>query len=117
MPLFSDDLDSNRKIKCKRETILGAKKSDWLEWQAGYASGAYLMPVTYLHEVVREVLDLLKSNSVIQLSTSAGKGLVSRVKNTFSVSNEAARVRLLQLNYVTENETIPLHCQFLLFSL
>ena len=32
--------------RCKRESIIGANPSDWMEWQAGFASGATLMPIT-----------------------------------------------------------------------
>ena len=41
-------------IYCKRATILSAAKSDWMEWQAGYACGAVLMPRTYVQQVVGE---------------------------------------------------------------
>ena len=41
-------------IYCKRTTILSAAKSDWMEWQAGYACGAVLMPRTYVQQVVGE---------------------------------------------------------------
>jgi hypothetical protein len=30
--------------QCRRQTIIGAAPSDWMEWQAGYICGAILMP-------------------------------------------------------------------------
>jgi len=41
----------NRKpnaIYCLRDAMLPAGKRDWMEWQAGYASGAALMPKTHV---------------------------------------------------------------------
>ena len=30
--------------KCKRDNIVGASETDWMEWQAGYVCGAILIP-------------------------------------------------------------------------
>src|SRR5580704_16996034 len=38
------------KNECKRANIENAAESDWMEWQAGYACGALLMPVTAIVE-------------------------------------------------------------------
>jgi hypothetical protein len=38
--------------RCRQATMLRAAASDWAEWQAGYVSGALLMPVSALHEVI-----------------------------------------------------------------
>ena len=42
--------DRSLVLRCKRNSILLAvsKPVDWMEWQAGYASGAFLMPKTEL---------------------------------------------------------------------
>jgi hypothetical protein len=37
---------------CKRETIIDARKTDWMEWQAGYVCGAFLMPISLLRAAV-----------------------------------------------------------------
>jgi hypothetical protein len=39
-------------IVCKRDTMLSAPRTDWLEWQAGYACGAILMPASYTRSIV-----------------------------------------------------------------
>lgn len=79
-------------IRCKRTNIDAPSQSDWLEWQAGYASGAILMPASEIAVLVR----------CSKLSTEAGQGsdetLIQRVATTFLVSTAAARVRLLQLD-------------------
>ncbi len=38
--------------RCKREMIVGAPKTDWMEWQAGYVCGALLMPRRQLRDLV-----------------------------------------------------------------
>src|SRR5690606_3646096 len=37
---------------CKRDNILGAAETDWMEWQAGYVCGALLMPLSPLKRIV-----------------------------------------------------------------
>jgi hypothetical protein len=39
--------------KCHRDAIIGAPERDWMEWQAGYACGAILMPVGALFDAVK----------------------------------------------------------------
>lgn len=43
--LLERGVNSNKAIS-KRDNILDAPQSDWMEWQAGYISGALLMPAT-----------------------------------------------------------------------
>jgi hypothetical protein len=38
--------DRNPVQVCKRETIIDALTTDWMEWQAGYVCGALLMPIS-----------------------------------------------------------------------
>jgi len=44
--LFKPD-SGNLTIKCNRDTILNARDVDWLEWQAGYASGAFFNAIVF----------------------------------------------------------------------
>lgn len=106
IPLFERD-NSSIVIQCMRRDIIGANKNNWLEWQAGYASGAILMPISRVKEVASEVHDLLGSSSIISTTSSPGFGLISRVRKTFSVSKLAAKIRLIQLGFVTEKEIAP----------
>ena len=43
---------TDRTQVCKRETILNARQTDWMEWQAGYVCGSLLMPRSNLHRIV-----------------------------------------------------------------
>jgi hypothetical protein len=87
--------------RCRRATILGGG-TDWLEWQAGYASGAVLMPLGALQRVVAPVIEQGRLRPPVFVATTAASRLVRRVQRSFQVSATAAQVRLLQLGYLTK---------------
>lgn len=70
--------------KCKRETINGESRSDWMEWQAFYAGAALLMPITELKKITAPLL--LKKTDPTEI--------INTVANYFKVSTQAAGVRL-----------------------
>jgi hypothetical protein len=78
---------------CQRETIVGADDQDWMEFQAGYASCALLMPVTCLKSEVEKFL---------KLDTNDPDVLVQRVAHSFIVSEDAARWRLRLLGILRQ---------------
>jgi hypothetical protein len=91
------DLSPRRSNKCGRETILHASQTDWMEWQAGYACGAFLMPATALAEAIRRFLQE-RDLSVARLGVNSpnGQALIQAIMSRFAVSRDAARVRLSQ---------------------
>ena len=100
--LWTDNSDK-QPIRCNRENIENASVNDWMEWQAYYASGAYLMPISQITLVATEVVDLVKDSGPFYVDSSPGRGLIDRVKKTFHVSGAATRVRLQQLGYITND--------------
>jgi len=89
-------------LRCKRNTILlpVSKPVDWMEWQASYASGAFLIPIT---ELERVVADFRKANALYGPITEDQPltwSLVGRVQDQFQVSEQAARVRLRQKSFL-----------------
>jgi hypothetical protein len=89
--------------KCKRDSILRAGESNWMEWQAGYACGSFLMPFTALRESVMAFAT--GRNATIPrfgANTTEGEELIDSVVGKFQVSRDAARVRHLQLKYLSE---------------
>ena len=89
--------------KCKRENMLQASQTDWMEWQAGFACGAFLMPACALREVIRLFMDQRKAAVARFAVTSAeGEALINAVVSQFQVSRDAARVRLVQRGALTE---------------
>ncbi len=89
--------------KCKRTSIIAAPQQDWMEWQAGYACGAILMPRHPVQEVVRNYRELGGlGNAVIAPGSRHGEAVIREVAERFAVSREAARVRLLKLNFLAK---------------
>lgn len=88
--------------RCKRETIINAQQVDWLEWQAGYTSGAFLMPITVLTQVVRSLFAQTSVIGPLYADSQLGQQLTQLVQNKFQVSSAAARVRLIQLRHLSE---------------
>jgi hypothetical protein len=90
--------------KCNRASIVNAAETDWMEWQAGYACGAILIPIGALIATVqafRAENDLEYSN--LALGTDAGQKLVVRVSTEFQTSKDAARVRLLKKGILADS--------------
>ena len=87
--------------RCKRAEMLNAPRTDWMEWQAGYVSGAILMPITSLKELVHEVLREWDAVGSIGISSSDAMKLQELVAARFGVSIDATRVRLAQLGFLT----------------
>jgi hypothetical protein len=86
-----------RSNKCTRTTILSTVQTDWMEWQAGYACGAFLMPTTALAFTIREFLRLRElSVARFGLMSAEGQDLIKAVCDAYEVSHDAARVRLQQ---------------------
>ena len=90
--------------RCKRENIVSAAESDWMEWQAGYICGAMLMPAGPLIETVqsfRKDNGLLLTN--LAVNSEVGQRLIETVASTFQTSKDAARVRLLKKQILTDS--------------
>lgn len=102
LPLF-DVVTSSQGPRCHREDLVRPReRTDWMEWQAGYASGAFLMPLSALRAVVGPVPTV-----PVQRAAVAADGLIATARDAFAVSADAARVRLLQLGYLARQETLP----------
>ena len=95
--------DANKVIS-KRDNILNAPHSDWMEWQAGYISGALLMPATVVRHLVSDYCAPLELHGSIHVASDHAEALVTLVMDRFEVSAEAARVRLVKLNLLTLSE-------------
>lgn len=88
--------------QCHRATLLRASEGDWLEWQAGYACGAFLMPRTKVLNIIRSFREKHGIHSPLATGTKEAGAAIGEIQAAFSVSADAARVRLIQLNVVTE---------------
>ena len=97
--------DTSRAATCKRQSIERAPASDWLEWQAGFASGALLMPLV---AVRRQASTRLQTLPCPPAGSAGAQALIEHVARTFQVSRSAADVRLQQLALIQPSEITDL---------
>ena len=98
--------DANRQI-CKRDKILSAAQSDWMEWQAGFVCGAILMPASRVRRLAGDYLESHSLYGAIGPRDSHGQALIEAVMKAFQVSTDAARIRLLKLGILGESSAGP----------
>jgi hypothetical protein len=72
-----------------------------MEWQANYASTAYLMPISYVTETARTFLASQTHTGRITSTSSVGVALINQVAGTFRVSRQATEIRLRELRFLT----------------
>ncbi len=87
--------NDDRAASCNGGRMLSAPQTDWMEWQAGYASGAFLVPLT----AITRLLGPPKPDWVAP-DSPLGSARIAQVQDQFHVSQQAAHVRLAQLRYV-----------------
>ena len=95
--LFRQNLNANKQI-CKRENILDAGQTDWMEWQAGYVCGSLLMPASHVRRLVGAYQEESNLFGAADVAGPHGRALIHILQRHFQVSADAARVRLLKLN-------------------
>jgi len=87
-------------LRCNRQNIHGVSSQDWMEWQARYASGAILMPVS-------RVRKFANPGPALGAETPEARELITLLAGAFRVSEDAARVRLSQLGYLSRELNPP----------
>ena len=102
--LFSDAFD-RRPLKCKRDDMLNAPASDWMEWQAGYICGALLLPVSHVKRLVGDYIKARHLIGPLNAYSPHASSLISNIAEEFDVSEAAARIRLLKLGCLTDRES------------
>ncbi|KQT50587.1 hypothetical protein ASG52_07195 [Methylobacterium sp. Leaf456] len=98
--LFNDRGEA--RVVCKRETMLDAPQVDWMEWQASYASGAFLMPREALADLLRPIVTASGKLAPFRTGSEISNEMISTVTDAFGVSRDAARVRLIKLGYLSD---------------
>lgn len=89
--------------KCHRDNMIAAPERDWMEWQAGYACGAILMPASALLDTVKRFREEKKIPYVnLTLASEHGQQVITLVTNVFHTSRDAARVRLVKRSILAE---------------
>ena len=101
-PRLFPDVEESPGPRCKRPGDIRGPGTDWMEWQAGYVSGAVLMPITRLQQLVQRTFDAWGAFRSVPTASVKGEDLVTKVAGQFGVSKDAARVRLVQLKYLMD---------------
>lgn len=101
-PIGMFDDPSRTLTACRRETLIDAPIVDWLEWQAAYASGSYLMPRAAVSAVVAEILERERTFGPAVQATLVADSIVAAIVGAFQVSREAAAVRLKKLKHLVD---------------
>jgi hypothetical protein len=88
--------------RCLRQTLLPrSTTTDWMEWQAGYVSGALLMPRSRVKLLVEAFVKDANAKLPLDLESEDTSELKQRMSVAFDVSSEAAGVRLLKLGHLS----------------
>ena len=89
---------------CDESSLIAAPAYDWMEWQAGYCSGSFLLPARSLKTFVRAARGEMgiRPSERIRVGTPESDELISRAKARYQVSADASRVRLCQLQHIAE---------------
>ena len=86
--------------RCKSSHIIDAPFEDWMEWQASYACGAFLMPLSPLRKIAGEFLKRYSDRDWLPADSDEATELVSLVAESFDVSTAATRVRIRKLGFL-----------------
>lgn len=106
LDLFPETSPPFRQV-CKRGTMLKASNTDWLEWQAGFCSSAFLMPVGVVRKAVVDHLDASGLTGLLPEEGCEAKRLIAKIADQFDVSQDAARIRLSRLDYIGRHVLTP----------
>ena len=95
--------------RCKSSSIIDAPFEDWMEWQASYACGAFLMPLSPLRKTTEEFLRRHSYHNWLPADTDEATDLAALVAESFDVSTDTACVRLRKLGFF-QNITFDSDC-------
>ncbi len=87
-------------FRCRHSRILDAPYSDWMEWQASYACGAFLIPLSSIRKFVSGKIKEWDISGWVPSGSEKAVELINLVSEAYDVSTEAAGVRLHKLGYL-----------------
>lgn len=103
-PKLFPEMERKIPVKCHRDGIATAAATDWLEWQAGYACGAFLMLASHVRQLVADYVAKKELLFRPRANSAHAAELQRQMVDRFFVSPDAARVRLLKLGYLTNQD-------------
>jgi hypothetical protein len=88
----------NLTLKSRHGHMLDAPYSDWMEWQASYACGAILMPVSSIQNLVCAQME--EAARWLPCDSDSARELIAHVAARFDVPIDSARIRLEKLGFL-----------------
>lgn len=101
---LSTDGRTGTALKCRRSQVLDAPYSDWMEWQASYACGAILMPLSFIRNLVCAEIRQNGLRGWLPSDSDSARELIARVATSFDVPDDSARVRLEKLGFLQNTQ-------------
>jgi hypothetical protein len=99
--LYDRYCNRSERHKCLRAEILPENDQvDWMEWHAGFISGAMLMPKSRVDLFVAAFSTKREIAAPFGTESVDGRILIQLASQLFNVSAEAAEVRMRQLKYL-----------------
>ena len=87
-------------FRCMQSRLLDAPYSDWMEWQASYACGAFLMPLSAIRNLILRKMREWDILTWIPCESGQATEMMSLVSEMFDVSSDIACIRLLKLDFL-----------------
>ncbi len=107
-------------LRCKQSRLFDAPYSDWMEWQASYACGAFLMPISVIRDLFFRKMKEWGIFNWISSESKQAIEMTSLVSEAFDVSSDVANIRLTKLGYLqklnqdknssVDTKLVPLSC-------
>lgn len=94
---------TNRAGPVTETVIVDAPQTDWMEFQAADIGGALLMPASEVRFWADEIAMRETKRPPVSVESELGGAFIARLVRRCQVSEQAARVRLLRLNLLTES--------------
>ncbi len=95
-------------VRCLERSIVGRGPSDWREVQANRCMAALLMPRPLFSRHAQTAAAAEGLVVPAPVDSPAARRLVSRLAEQFQVSREAARIRLITCQLLSDNLPLPL---------
>lgn len=97
-----DAADETR--RCLRTEVGAREASDWREVQANIGMGSLLLPRPGVIDAVRTMLIAERVIPPVPAASPTGYRLIGELTRRFAVSRQAARIRLIGMGLMTDND-------------
>jgi len=101
---YLDNNETEACFRCLHNRMIDAPYSDWMEWQASYACGAFLMPLSVIRDLFLTKMKERGKPNWISSESGQATEITSLVSETFDVSSDIALIRLIKLGFIQKTQ-------------